>query len=254
MTERILEGKRAVVTGGSAGLGAAIAVRYAEAGASVWVAGGSNAAGMQETVDAAARAGVKAGGDLYDLSNARNAVKLVNDGIDFLGGVDILVNSAGTRNLSKIVDVEDDAIELLFEVNAKSAYYASREAARYMVGQKSGHILMIGSDAGEHGTSDFSLYSCTKTVLHNLTKCLAIELGPLGIRVNCLALGPTMSGRVKVMLENDPAFAKSRREKVPIRQFGDPVKIAETALFLVSPTNDFMNGARVMVDGGISAS
>ena len=253
MAEKTLDGKKAVITGGSSGIGAAIAARYARAGADLWIAGGSSREGLKGSISACAAHGAKAGGALYDLSNAKNAANIVREGAEFLGGLDILVNSAGTRNLSAFVDIEDEAVDLLFEVNAKAAFFASREAARIMVPQGSGHILMIGSDAGEHGTPNFSLYGVTKAVMHALTKNLAIELGPSGLRVNCMAMGPTRSGRVKVMLESDPEFYETRINKVPIRDFGDPEQIADTALFIVSPSNNFMSGAIVMIDGGITA-
>tara|TARA_B100000315_G_C14527181_1_gene564404 strand:+ start:718 stop:1482 length:765 start_codon:yes stop_codon:yes gene_type:complete len=253
MAGGILEGKKAVVTGGSSGIGASIAERFASEGADIWMAGGSSAEGLQKSIDSCAAHGVKASGALYDLSDSRNAATLVKEGAEYHGGLDILVNSAGTRNLSAFVDIEDEAIDLLFEVNAKSAFFASREAARVMVPQGSGHILMIGSDAGEHGTPNFSLYGVTKATMHALTKNLAIELGPSGLRVNCMAMGPVRSGRVKEMLENDPEFYKSRINKIPIRDFGLPEHIADTALFIVSPSNNFMSGAIVMIDGGITA-
>lgn len=253
MAGETLAGKRAIVTGGSSGIGQAIAVRFASEGADIWVAGGGDREGLQKTIDDCTAHGAKAGGDLYDLSTARNAADIVKEGAAFLGGVDILVNSAGTRNLSAFTEIEDDAIEHLFEVNAKAAFYASREAARLMVPQGSGNILMIGSDAGEHGTPNFSLYGVTKAAMHALTKNLAIELGPKGLRVNCMAMGPIKSGRVKVMLESDPDFYESRINKIPIRSFGEADDIAATALFLVSPANQFMSGAIVMIDGGITA-
>ncbi|MEE9257383.1 MAG: SDR family oxidoreductase, partial [bacterium] len=227
--------------------------RFAEAGADIWAAGGSSKEGLQKTIEGCSAHGVKAGGDLYDLTNSRNAISIVKDGAGFLGGVDILVNSAGTRDMNPFTDIEDDAIDRLFEVNGKAAFFASREAARLMIPQKSGKILMIGSDAGEHGTPNFALYGVTKAVMHALTKNLAIELGPQGIRVNCLAMGPVRSGRVKVLLETDPDFYETRINKIPIREFGEPENIAETALFIVSPANNFMSGAIVMVDGGITA-
>jgi len=253
MPQRVLEGKRAVVTGASSGMGAAFAMKFASEGASIWAAGGSNAEGLRRTIEGCAKHGVRAGGKGYSLASSQDAAQLVRDGAEFLGGLDILVNCAGTRNFKLITEVEDDEIDLLFQVNAKAAYLASREAARIMVPQKSGKILMLGSDAGEHGTASFSLYSCTKAVMHNLTKCLAIELGPLGIRVNCLAPGVVESGRVKQRLASDPEFAENRRNKIPIRQFGDVENMAATALFLVSPENEFMNGSIVMADGGITA-
>ncbi|MBI3024819.1 MAG: SDR family NAD(P)-dependent oxidoreductase [Candidatus Tectomicrobia bacterium] len=182
MPQKVLEGKRAVVTGASAGMGAAFAMKFASEGASIWAAGGSDAEGLRRTIEGCAKHGVRAGGKGYSLARSQDAARLVRDGAEFLGGLDILFNCAGTRNFKPIAEVEDEEIELLFQVNAKAAYIASREAARIMVPQRSGKILMLGSDAGEHGTANFSLYSCTKAVMHNLTKCLAIELGPLGIR------------------------------------------------------------------------
>jgi len=248
-----LVNSRVIVTGGSSGIGAAIAECFAEYGADLWIAGGRNQQGLDNTISKCKQYGGKVNGNLYDLSNAKNASKIIKEGVDYLNGLDILVNSAGTRDLNSFIDVSDDAIDLLFEVNIKAAFIASREAAKIMIPQKSGHILMIGSDAGEHGTPNFSLYGVTKSAMHALTKNLALELGPLGLRVNCMAMGPTRSGRVKQLLESDPEFHKTRIKKIPIREFGDPKNIAKSALFIVSPVNNFMNGAIVIIDGGITA-
>jgi len=235
-------------------MGAAIAQRFAAEGAHVWAAGGGNAEGLEQTIEACARAGVKAGGKGYDLSKGSEAAALVRDGDAFMGGLDVLVNCAGTRNFKPITEVEDEEIDFLFQVNAKAAYIASREAAKIMTKRGGGRILMLGSEAAEHGTPNFSLYSCTKAAMHVLTKCLAVELGPQGIRVNCLAPGVVASGRVKERLASDPAFEENRRAKIPIRQFGSPENMAATALFLVSTENEFMNGSIVLADGGTTAS
>ena len=253
MPEGTLEAKRAIITGASAGIGGAIAVQFASAGANVWAAGGSDADGLNQTIAECAQHGVQAGGRGYDLSNSHAAAQLVQEGAEFLGGLDILVNCAGTRVLKPIIEVEDDEVDLVFEVNAKSTYIASREAARLMVPQKSGQILMVGSSAGVGGRVNFSLYSVSKAVLHSLTKCLALELGPLGIRVNCLAPGLVTSKRVKSHLDADPEYAQMRLENIPIRQYGTVEDMAATALFMVSPENRFMNGAIVMSDGGVTA-
>ncbi len=254
MLSKILDKKKVIITGGSSGIGAEIAKCFAEHGADVWVGGGRNQKALTEVVEYCRQQGIKAKGALYDLSQSTEAAKIIHEGAKFLGGLDILVNSAGTRDLNNFVAVKDEAIDYLFAVNAKAPFIASREAAKIMLPQKSGHILMIGSDAAEHGTPDFSLYGVTKATMHALTKNLAIELGPSGLRINCLAMGPIKSGRVKELLETDKNFYETRINKVPIREFGDPKNIAKTALFIVSPTNHFMNGAIVMVDGGITAA
>lgn len=251
--KNVLAKKRAIITGGSSGIGLEIAKVFAEYGASLWIAGGRDKLGLTNAIEVCSTFGTEVGGNLYDLSDSTNAERIVRDGVDFLSGVDILVNGAGTRDLNGFTDVDNQAIDLLFEVNAKAPFIAAREAAKHMKQQGSGHILMIGSEAAEHGTPNFSLYSVTKATMHALTKNLAIELGPHGLRVNCLAMGPIKSGRVKDMLENDPEFYQSRINKVPIREFGEPGNIAKTALFIVSPVNHYMNGSIILVDGGITS-
>ncbi|MFC1491642.1 SDR family NAD(P)-dependent oxidoreductase [Nitrospinota bacterium] len=250
MNNKILEGKRAVVTGASTGMGAAIALRYAAAGADIWVVGGSDAEGLKKTIEGCEAHGVKAGGKGYDFSRGAAAGEAVREGAEFLGGLDILMNCASTRNYKLLADLTDDDIDLMFEVNAKSFFAASREAARIMTPQGSGNILMLGSASGERGRAQRSLYCSTKAMVHALTKCLAIELGPLGIRVNCLAPGLVPSGRVKKHLEENPEYAEQRRSKVPLGRLGDPEQMAAAALFIVSPENEFMNGAIVIIDGG----
>ncbi len=252
MTGKILEGKRAVVTGASTGMGAAIAMRYAAAGADIWAAGGRDAEGLKKTIAGCAAHGVKADGKGYDFSEAKNAGECVREGADFLGGLDILVNCAGGRVFKPLVEASDEEIDFIYELNTKSLIFASREAARIMIPQGSGHILNMGSVAGLQASADRSLYCTTKAAVHSLTKCLAIELGPSGIHVNCLAPGLVNSGSVKKRLAENPEYLENRKSQVPIRRIGDPEEIAETALFIVSPVNDFMSGAVVSIDGGVS--
>ena len=251
MTGKALEGQRAIVTGGSAGIGAAIACRFAGEGASIWAAGGSDEEGLRKTIDACAKAGVKAGGKCYDLAKAPRAASVVRDGAGFLGGVDILVNCAGARLIKPFLETTDEDVDLLFEVNAKAAYLASREAARLMVSQGGGRILMIGSIYGERGAKNFSLYCATKCSMHNLARAMAVELGPQGVRVNCLMPGLTVSDRVAKNLSRlGDEHVAQRKETIPNRRFGTPGEMADVALFLVSKPNDFMNGAMISSDGG----
>ena len=180
MPEKRLEGQRTIITGASAGIGAAIAERYAAEGASIWAAGGGDAEGLKRVIAACRAAGVKADGRLYDLSDATLASDIMRDGADFLGGLDILVNCAGARSPGAFTDFDDDEIIRMFHVNAISVFIASREAARLMVPQGSGRILNIGSIFGEVGVAGNALYCATKATLHSLTRALAVELGPQG--------------------------------------------------------------------------
>lgn len=254
MTGKILEGDRAIITGASAGIGASIARRFAEEGASIWAVGGGDTEGLQKTIDACVKAGGKAGGRCYDLSQSSRAVDVIRDGADFLGGVDILVNCAGARLIKPFLETTDEDVERVFEVNAKAPYLASREAARIMVSQGGGRILMIGSIYGERGALNFSLYCTTKTTMHNLARAIAVELGPMGVRANCLLPGLTLSDRVEFNLsrleKQNKGHTEKKKELIPNRRFATPDEMAEAALFIVSKQNDFMNGAMIPSDGG----
>ncbi len=253
MPVRILEGQRAIVTGASSGIGAAIARRFAAEGAAMWAAGGGNEEGLRRTVEECGKNGTKAGGRCYNLFPASRAAELVREGAEFLGGLDILVNCAAMRCHKPFTEFTDEDIEALFDVNAKSVFYASREAALRMIPGGGGRILMIGSIDGERGRAGNALYCATKTSMHNLTRALAVELGPKGVRVNCIAPGTTESERVRKIHEQRPDYAASKLPEIPVRRFASPEEMASLALFLVSKENDFMNGAIVTSDGGTLA-
>ncbi len=248
-----LAGKRAIVTGASSGIGAAIARRFSAEGASVWAAGGHHRERLDALIAASGAEGGQIDGRCYDLRDARKANDIVGDGAQFLGGLDILVNCAATRAHKRFLEFTDGEIDDLYEVNAKSVFIATREAARRMAPQGSGKILMIGSIDGERGVAGNALYCATKTSMHNLTRALAVELGPLGLRVNCLMPGTTESERVKQIHIDDPERARVKLPRIPVNRFASPEEMAEVSLFLVSDENDFMNGAFISCDGGTLA-
>jgi 3-oxoacyl-[acyl-carrier protein] reductase len=253
MPDKKLVGKRAIVTGASSGMGATMTRHIAAAGANVWAVGGGNTEALQETIASCAASGVKAGGTGYDFNDARQAGVAVKEGAEFLGGLDILVNCAGVRNFKSLIDIDDEDIDFMFELNIKALFHSSREAARIMVPQKSGQILMIGSVSGERARPNRTLYCATKAAVNSLTKSMALELSPLGIRVNCLAPGLIDSGRVKTMLGEDLSQRKNRVKDIPLGRLGDPEDIGATVVFLLSPENGFMTGSVVSTDGGAVA-
>jgi len=253
MNVKILTGKRAIVTGASSGIGAAIAHRFATEGADIWAVGGGNTEGLRDTVNGNAACGVRAGGKGYDFTRPQAAGTAVREGADFLGGLDILVNCASGRNFKALAELSDADIDFMFDLNAKSFFFASREATRIMTPQGRGHIIMMGSVSGERARPMRSLYCATKAAVHSLTQSMALELGPLGLRVNCIAPGLINSGRVEKILEGDLDYFRKRIAGIPLGRLGDPGQIAAVVLFMVSPENDFMNGAIVPVDGGSMA-
>ncbi len=252
---KTLDGQRAIVTGASTGIGAAISRRFAVEGAAVWAAGGHDETGLQRTIEACSGSGARAGGKCYDLSSSHRAGELVREGAEFLGGLDILVNCAGLRGSKPFLEITDEDVDLLFEVNAKAVFIASREAARVMIPAGGGHILNIGSIHGDRGVANFALYCATKTSMHNLTRALAVELGPKGIRANCLLPGTTLSDRVVKAHEMKGAeYTGAKMAGIPMGRFASPDEMAALALFMVSGENSFMNGAIVTSDGGATAS
>ncbi|OGL64701.1 MAG: hypothetical protein A3I72_14690 [Candidatus Tectomicrobia bacterium RIFCSPLOWO2_02_FULL_70_19] len=230
-------------------MGAAIALRFAAEGADVWVVGGANAQARNEIISQCRALGVRADGKGYDFSDSRKGGVAVADGAAFLGGLDILANCVGTRNFKPLIEVTDEEIDVMFEVNAKSFYFAAREAAKVMIPQRSGHILMMGSISGHHARPERTLYCGTKAALELFTRSLAMELGPHGIQVNCIAPGLVASGRVRTKMAEEPDYTGKRLKGIPLGRFGDPEHIAATAVFLVSPENAFMSGSIVSIDG-----
>ncbi len=253
MPNNILDGKRAVVSGASSGIGQAIAIRFAAEGADVWAAGGNNELGLKKTLEECAGAPGKVDGEGYDLSQSSRGADLVKDGAAFLGGLDILVNCAGARAHKPFIEFTPEEVDALFEINAKSVFRASQEAAKIMIPQKSGRILNIGSIHAMIGVANNALYCSTKVSMHNLTRALSCELGPHGIRVNCLAPGTTESPRVKQIHTDRPEYAESKLPRIPVQRFASPDEMASVAAFMVSDENDFMNGTIVTSDGGTTA-
>ncbi len=239
-----LHGRRALVTGGGKGIGAAIAARLREAGAEVTVAD-LDAAAEEATAAIDARF-VRC--DITDAGQLEAALDAAADGSD----LDICVNNAGIfPTTGPILDVTDEFVHTMLDVNVRAQYSAAREAARRM--PDGGTIVNMASIAALGGGANISAYSASKAAVVAMTRAFANELGPRGIRVNAIAPGiidtPGVQAQMEPLraggLDVDAAIAAN-----PLRIAGRPDHVARVALFLVSDLAAFVNGHVVVVDGG----
>ena len=241
-----LQGKVALVTGGSRGIGKAIAATFAREGATTVICGRK-----QESLDAAAR---ETGGHIVPMAchvgKAEELARLVDRVTRDHGRIDILVNNAAT-NVAQgdALSIDDGQFDKMIEVNLKSAFRLIRLVAPGMCARGSGSIINISSISGLRPQFEGLMYSTTKAALIMMTKCYALELGPKGVRVNAIA-----PGLIQTVLSEyywkDEAHLAERLEKQPIKHLGQPEEIAEIALMLASDKASYLTGQVITVDGG----
>jgi NAD(P)-dependent dehydrogenase (short-subunit alcohol dehydrogenase family) len=245
-----LDGKRALVTGANSGIGAAVAAAMAEAGAKVAV----NYVAHPEATDEMVQKIKRQGGDAIpvqaDVSNPKAVEAMFRQMDEAWDGIDILINNAGidgTQAMGWEADLA--AWRRVIEVNLFGAFYCSREALKRMLPKKSGVVLNITSVHEEIAWSGYSAYTASKAAVSMLTKTLAQEAAPYGVRV--LGVGP---GAIKTAINrpvwSDPKGLKDLLEKIPLNRIGEPEEIARMAVVLVSDAGSYMTGRTVFVDGG----
>ena len=245
-----LKGKTAFITGASVGIGSAIARRFAEEGCSLYLAGGRNLEALESTLEYCKAQESSAAGEGIDLSNLANVAPLMTRSLRYLGHLDILVNCAGIRCNKPVEEVTHDEVVALFQVNAMASFILSGLAAKHMIPRACGQIINIGSTSGEAGVPQNSLYCATKGAMHLMTKAHAAELGPIGIRVNTIAPGTTLSEGTKHRVEAEAGRRERLMSDIPLGRFATPEEIADCAVFLASDEASYMNGAVILVDGG----
>lgn len=252
-----LAGRRALVTGGGRGLGKAIAVRLAEAGAAVAVADIDEALARDAASDIAGRFGGDVVGVRMDVTDAESVRVATAEAIAALGGLDVWVNNAGVFPSIPVLDTEDDAWEQVFAVNARGVFNGSREAARRMASTGSGVIVNIVSTAGFEGTAPgLSAYVGSKHAVRGMTKQMALEFAPLGIRV--LGVAPTFvptEGNIAAAAAAmqaagvDPTMMPVMSQSL-IGRLGTPDDIARVVLFCASDMSMIMTGSTLLADAG----
>jgi NAD(P)-dependent dehydrogenase (short-subunit alcohol dehydrogenase family) len=243
-----LKGRVALVTGGSKGLGKAMARGFVEAGADVFISSRHQA----ELEAAAAEIGSgwesRVAWAVSDQTSRRDAGLLVDAAIEKFGQIDILVNNAGSNTPQSIDQIKDEDWDRIIELNLNSCMALSRAVAPQMKERRWGRIIHISSIMGLASKSGRDAYSATKAALIGLARASALDLGRFGITVNCLAPGPFMTDLPGKLLsaEEKKAFA----ERTALGRWGDPRELAGPALLLASDAGSYITGTVLVVDGG----
>lgn len=243
-----LSGKRALVTGGSRGIGAAIVDRLAHAGADVAIGFATRSDDAERVADSARSQGVNATAIGADVSTREGAESLVRQAVQHLGGLDLFVGNAGIWPPEDVAlsDMTDAQWERTIRQNLDSIFFTTRAAIRVM--GEGGSIVLISSTAGQRGEAFHADYAASKGAIISMTKSLAVELGPSSIRVNCVAPGWVDTEMVK------DAIAEEGREKIvsgiPLRRIATADDIAGPVLFLCSSLSRHVTGEILNVNGG----
>ncbi len=242
-----LSGKTAIVTGANTGLGQAIAIALAEAGADLALAGRS---APDETMAAVRAAGRRCETIEADLSSIGPVERIVATAAEQLGGVDILVNNAGVIRRADALDFTEADWDAVIDTNLKSAFFLAQAAARRMIGQgRGGKIINIASLLSFQGGIRVASYTASKSGLAGLTRLLANEWAGRGINVNAIAPGYFETSNTEA-LRADEARSREILGRIPAGRWGRPADLGGAAVFLASPASDYVHGAVLPVDGG----
>jgi glucose 1-dehydrogenase len=255
---RGLEGKNVLVTGGSSGIGQAIAVRFAEYGANVAINYLRRPEEGQETDDQVRacvakvqREGVRDVLVRGDVSNEDEVVAMVADAVKQLGGIDVLVNNAGIQISRHSDELSSEAFDKVIAVNLRGAFLCAREAIRHFLAEdKPGVIINVSSVHQLIPKPDYLGYSASKGGMQNLTRTLALEYAGRGIRVNGIGPGATVTPINRAWID-DPDKRKAVEEHIPMRRAGDADEMAGVTAFLASDDAGYITGQTLFVDGGL---
>jgi NAD(P)-dependent dehydrogenase (short-subunit alcohol dehydrogenase family) len=247
-----LTGQVALVTGAARGLGRAIALACAHAGADVALGlrDVGTARDLAREIEALGHKALRLQMDVTDLAQISRAIQ---DTAAHFGKLDILVNNAGNGVSGLALDVTEQDFDQTVAINLKATFFASQEAAKIMIRQKSGRIINMSSQAGFAALPTESVYCASKAAISHLTKCLAIEWGPYNITVNAVA--PTFittPGTDEALA--DPAFRADVLERIAaLHRIGEPMDVAGAVIFLASPAAALITGHTILIDGGWTA-
>ncbi|SFN36201.1 SDR family NAD(P)-dependent oxidoreductase [Variovorax sp. OV329] len=248
-----VEGKVAIVTGSSRGIGRAIAQRLAEHGAQVVISSRKPepCAEVRDAINAAHGPG-RAISIPANISSKEELRHLVDETTRQLGRIDILVcNAASNPYFGPMSGIEDDQFRKILENNVIANHWLIGSAAPQMIERKEGSIIIVSSIGGLRGSPVIGAYNVSKAADFQLARNLAVEYGPHNVRVNCIAPGLIKTDFARALWE-DPEILRKRTENTPLRRIGDPDEIAGAAVFLASKAGAFMTGQSMVIDGGVT--
>src|SRR6267378_549613 len=252
-----LDGKVVAITGGSQGIGLAIAERFAQEGADVAFCYRSNKAGAEEVAAGIRKLGRKAAGFQCDVGRVVDGQKFIADAVAEFGRIDILINNAGLERHADFWDATEEDYDAVLNVNLKGVFFITQAFVKHRMQAQaigkttSGKIINISSVHEELPFPHFTSYCASKGGVKMLTRNLSIELAPLGITINNIAPG-AIETPINTKLLNDPVKLSALLENIPLKRLGKPEDVASMAVFLASSESDYVTGTTFFVDGGLT--
>jgi len=245
---KLLEGKTAIITGGSRGIGKGIAEVFAKNGAHVAFTYSSSEEAALELQNALEKEGIKAKAYKSDAANYQQAQELAEEVVKEFGSIDILVNNAGITKDNLLMRITEEDFDKVIEVNLKSVFNMTKAVQRTMLKQRKGSIINMSSVVGVKGNAGQTNYAASKAGILGFTKSVALELGSRDIRCNAIAPGfieTEMTGKL------DEATVQGWRDAIPLKRGGTPEDIANACVFLASDMSAYITGQVLNVDGGM---
>ena len=238
--------KIAIVTGGGSGIGWAIAKAFTEKGIFTVIVGRDE----EKLAMAKEAMGKHCAAIVNDLSDLEGIPALIDQIVEQYGRIDILVNNAGINQKKPFEEVTDEEFQRIMMTNVNAVFSISREVVKVMLRQKSGSIIHISSMASQYGLPKVIAYTASKSAIEGMTKAMAVELSPQGIRVNAIAPGFIATEMSAKALNSDPERKQKVMSRTPMGYLGESVDIGESALFLASDAAKYITGVSLRVDGG----
>lgn len=240
--------KLAIVTGGGSGIGLATTETFVENGIQTIIIGRDE----NKLKEASGNLGELCAYRAYDLSDTAGLPELISEIVATFGVPDILVNNAGINMKKPFIEVTDDDFKSIIQTNLNAVFSITREVVKVMLPKGNGSIINISSMSSQYGIPYVIAYTATKSAIEGMTRAMATELSPMGIRVNCVAPGFIATAMSAKALNSDPQRMNKVMSRTPMGKLGEPRDVAESILYLASDAAKYVTGVVLPVDGGNS--